>query len=130
MARSDLETGRTAFLAFGQRVQADDAFDDLLAARGWQREPWQPTFGEAGEQRIENGWDKQVLRRPLDGPASDPEPRMMVASASRLPSLYYAEWHYIDFVLSCVGNVSEAARILGIRRSTLQRKRKKHPPER
>ena len=55
---------------------------------------------------------------------------MMVASAAELPTLYYAEWHYIDFVLSCVGNVSEAARILGIRRSTLQRKRKKLPPDR
>jgi ActR/RegA family two-component response regulator len=52
----------------------------------------------------------------------------MVASAADLPSLYYVEWHYIDFVLSCLGNVSQAARVLGIRRSTLQRKRKKTPP--
>jgi ActR/RegA family two-component response regulator len=54
----------------------------------------------------------------------------MVASADQLPTLYYVAWHYIDFVLSCVGNVSEAARVLGIRRSTLQRKRKKNPPNR
>ena len=54
----------------------------------------------------------------------------MVASAADLPTLYFVEWHYIDFVMSCLGNVSEAARVLGVRRSTLQRKRKKNPPTR
>ncbi len=37
-------------------------------------------------------------------------------------------YRMIDFVLSNLGSISETARVLGIRRSTLQRKRKKNPP--
>jgi two-component system response regulator RegA len=45
------------------------------------------------------------------------------------PSLARAEWEHINRVLSdCGGNVSEAARRLGIHRRSLQRKLQKHPP--
>jgi two-component system response regulator RegA len=45
------------------------------------------------------------------------------------PSLARAEWEYIHRVLSdCGGNVSEAARRLGLHRRSLQRKLQKHPP--
>ena len=45
------------------------------------------------------------------------------------PSLARAEWEHIQRVLSdCGGNVSEAARRLGIARRTLQLKLKKYPP--
>jgi hypothetical protein len=124
----------SALLAFGQRVTAGDAFDDMVAAGRWEAEHWSPTFVEEAERRqIGTDWKgKQVLRR--SGPDrrqdASAEPRLMVASSAELPSLYFVEWHYIDFVLSCVGNVSEAARVLGVRRSTLQRKRKKNPPHR
>ncbi len=144
------ETKKTpnALLAFGRRVSAGDAIEELVAAQGWQLESWRPTFIEACESPQlltgarqeagaggESAWNiKQVLRRPLEaaellrGPVSDAEARLMVTSAADLPTLYFVEWHYIDFVLSCLGNLSEAARVLGIRRSTLQRKRKKTPP--
>jgi two-component system response regulator RegA len=47
----------------------------------------------------------------------------------RAPSLARAEWEHIQRVLTdCGGNVSEAARRLGIHRRTLQRKLAKHPP--
>lgn len=47
------------------------------------------------------------------------------------PTLARAEWEYIDRVLYEVGgNITAAARCLGIPRSTLQRKRKKDPPPR
>lgn len=47
----------------------------------------------------------------------------------RAPSLARAEWEHISRVLSdCGGNVSEAARRLGIHRRSLQRKLQKHPP--
>lgn len=56
---------------------------------------------------------------PLDPPQSD-----YVA-----PSLARAEWEHINRVLSdCGGNVSEAARRLGIHRRSLQRKLQKYPP--
>ena len=46
------------------------------------------------------------------------------------PSLARAEWEHIHRVLSdCGGNVSEAARRLGIHRRSLQRKLRKRAPE-
>jgi ActR/RegA family two-component response regulator len=58
------------------------------------------------------------------------EHRLVISASEELPTLYFVEWHYIDYVLSCVGNISKAARVLGVRRSTIQRRRKKHPPRR
>ena len=47
------------------------------------------------------------------------------------PSLARAEWKHIQRVLSdCAGNISEAARRLGIHRRSLQRKLHKYPPTR
>jgi two-component system, response regulator RegA len=45
------------------------------------------------------------------------------------PSLARAEWEHIDRVLAdCAGNISEAARRLGLHRRSLQRKLQKRPP--
>ncbi len=45
------------------------------------------------------------------------------------PSLARTEWEHINRVLAdCGGNISEAARRLGIHRRSLQRKLQKHPP--
>jgi two-component system response regulator RegA len=45
------------------------------------------------------------------------------------PSLARAEWEHINRVLAdCGGNISKAARRLGIHRRTLQRKLDAHPP--
>ena len=45
------------------------------------------------------------------------------------PSLARAEWEHIQRVLAdCGGNISEAARRLGIHRRSLQRKLQKYPP--
>lgn len=47
------------------------------------------------------------------------------------PTLARAEWEHISRVLGdCAGNVSEAARRLGLHRRTLQRKLSKDPPAR
>lgn len=57
-------------------------------------------------------------------PPLDPAPRELVA-----PSLARAEWEHIQRVLSDAGgNVSEAARRLGLHRRSLQRKLAKRPP--
>lgn len=58
---------------------------------------------------------------PLEPPPTDYE----------APSLARAEWEHIHRVLSDVGgNISEAARRLGIHRRSLQRKLQKYPPRR
>jgi two-component system, response regulator RegA len=50
-------------------------------------------------------------------------------AAYQAPSLARAEWEHINRVLSdCGGNISEAARRLGIHRRSLQRKLQKYPP--
>ena len=46
-----------------------------------------------------------------------------------VPSLARVEWEHIQRVLSdCGGNISQAARLLGLHRRSLQRKLSKYPP--
>jgi two-component system, response regulator RegA len=48
-----------------------------------------------------------------------------------VPSLARVEWEHIQRVLSdCSGNISQAAKLLGIHRRSLQRKLAKYPPGR
>jgi two-component system response regulator RegA len=48
---------------------------------------------------------------------------------STVPSLARVEWEHINRVLTdCHGNISQAARLLGIHRRSLQRKLSKYPP--
>lgn len=48
-----------------------------------------------------------------------------------VPSLERVEWEHIQRVLSeCGGNISQAARLLGLHRRSLQRKLEKFPPNR
>ena len=50
---------------------------------------------------------------------------------SSVPSLARVEWEHIQRVLQdCTGNISQAARLLGIHRRSLQRKLEKYPPNR
>jgi two-component system response regulator RegA len=65
------------------------------------------------------------LTQMLDGRHED------VAQPASFPSLHRMEWEYIQCVLRHTGgNISAAARMLEVERSTLQRKLRKHPPER
>ena len=55
----------------------------------------------------------------------------LTGSADTVPSLARVEWEHINRVLSdCAGNVSKAARLLGIHRRSLQRKLSKFPAPR
>lgn len=56
-------------------------------------------------------------------------PLQAVSESFRPPSLARMEWELINRVLvDCGGNISEAARRLGMHRRTLQRKLSKYPP--
>lgn len=55
----------------------------------------------------------------------------MVALPKKPPSLASHEREYIEYVLAATGgNISEAARRLGLHRQSLQRKLRKYPPRR
>jgi two-component system response regulator RegA len=60
----------------------------------------------------------------------DPDLEIQIDDESiRAPSLARAEWEHINRVLAdCGGNISYAAKRLGIHRRTLQRKLQKYPP--
>jgi two-component system, response regulator RegA len=52
-----------------------------------------------------------------------------VSSATPVPSLARVEWEHIQRVLAdCQGNISQAAKLLGLHRRSLQRKLSKYPP--
>lgn len=60
---------------------------------------------------------------PSDGPAPE--------VPAETPSLARVEWEHINRVLTdCGGNISEAARVLGVHRRSLQRKLQKFPTAR
>jgi two-component system, response regulator RegA len=51
-------------------------------------------------------------------------------AAHSVPSLARVEWEHIQRVLTdCDGNVSQAAKLLGLHRRSLQRKLSKYPPQ-
>jgi two-component system response regulator RegA len=55
--------------------------------------------------------------------------RLAASESQQTPSLARTEWEYIQRVLTeCGGNISMAARRLGLHRRTLQRKLQKYPP--
>ncbi|MDB4934300.1 MAG: Dna binding response regulator PrrA [Labilithrix sp.] len=59
-----------------------------------------------------------------------PEP-LAVEDKNVVPSLARAEWEHINRVLTdCGGNISQAARLLGLHRRSLQRKLSKYPSSR
>ncbi len=56
-------------------------------------------------------------------------PGTLDAGSLAAPSLARAEWEHIQRVMAdCGGNISEAARRLGMHRRSLQRKLQKYPP--
>lgn len=51
-------------------------------------------------------------------------------SETEVPSLARVEWEHIQRVLAdCQGNISQAAKLLGLHRRSLQRKLQKYPPQ-
>jgi two-component system response regulator RegA len=72
----------------------------------------------------------EILAAFSRGEAPPLEPgRAPPGGPAEAPSLARAEWEHINRVLAdCGGNISEAARRLGVHRRSLQRKLQKYPP--
>ena len=76
---------------------------------------------EARSKR-QSGWRSLVAELP---PASSP----VLAAGACWPSLERIQWEYIHAVLdACGGNISEAARQLGMHRQSLQRMLRRRAP--
>ncbi len=74
--------------------------------------------------------DADEILAAFDG-VTDPTAPRDANRNPKAPSLARAEWEHLQRVLSeCGGNVSEAARALGLHRRSLQRKLQKRPPTR
>lgn len=76
---------------------------------------------------------RDYLTKPVDTDqilaSFEREPQEAAASAEVTPSLARVEWEHIQRTLAdCGGNISQAARKLGIHRRSLQRKLQKLPP--
>jgi hypothetical protein len=110
-------------LAFGRHVSLIEEMTDPVAPREWQSKP-------GPLRRTQNLYLFRYLHGNNTAQAAEDPSRLAILSTADLPSLDFVEWHYIDFVLSCAQSMSQAAETLGIRRSTLYRKRKKQPPAR
>jgi two-component system response regulator RegA len=64
----------------------------------------------------------ETLRSAVSGPPEAPD---------TVPTLARVEWEHMQRVIAdCDGNISQAARLLGIHRRSLQRKLSKYPPVR
>jgi two-component system response regulator RegA len=73
----------------------------------------------------------EILAGFARGSAVAPAPEGPGPAAVPIPSLARVEWEHINRVLAdCDGNVSKAARVLGIHRRSLQRKLAKFPTSR
>lgn len=69
--------------------------------------------------------------RRRDGEMPDFTERELPQGDDQVPSLARVEWEHIQRVLTdCGGNVSQAARLLGVHRRSLQRKLNKYPVKR
>jgi two-component system response regulator RegA len=100
----------------GESIGSGVGGDDPLAIRSLEtNETWVVSAGPSADE-VET----------LKGGRSDADPEV-----DSIQSLHRLEWSYIQRVLSdCGGNISAAARKLGIHRRSLQRKLAKVPPQR
>lgn len=126
LAVVDLRLGSDNGLQLIRQLRPLDATMFILVLTGWG------SIATAVEA-VQNGAN-HYLSKPADAdqivaifnslPATSPD-----IDSSSVPSLARVEWEHIQRVLTdCEGNISLAAKQLGLHRRTLQRKLSKYPP--
>jgi two-component system response regulator RegA len=125
----DLRLGETSGLAIVADLLANDTQIDVIVLTGFGSIA---TAIEAMKLGV-----LHYLTKPADADellaAFDRPPTEIPAEHELppVPSLARVEWEHIQRVLtSCDGNISAAARLLGLHRRSLQRKLAKHPAKR
>ena len=109
-------------------MSAQDHFQKIPGTRrDWQSFPSVNSVGNEGLARFGLQLPFFILAAFEKG---EQAPLEAVSQEYEAPSLARAEWEHINRVLSDVGgNISEAARRLGMHRRSLQRKLQKFPPQ-
>ena len=126
----DLRMPGTPGLDIIEELRAADSSTTIIVLTGYGSIP-------TAISAVKRGAD-HYLSKPVDAdqilavyealrshPDKEPEP------PDSVPSLARVEWEHMQRVISdCGGNISQAARLLGIHRRSLQRKLSKYPPRR
>ncbi len=120
----DLRMPGRSGLELVRELKARDAATRVLVLTGYGSIPTAVEATRLGAVGyLQKPADADEVVRALHGEAAGPE--------VDTPTLARAEWEHIHRVLAdCEGNVSEAARRLGLHRRSLQRKLQKYPPAR
>lgn len=109
-----------------EALRGIDSTTRVVVLTGWGSVP---TAVEAMKKGAHFYLQKPATVTEIEAAFGD-EPRLL-PSDEELPSLARAEWEYLQRALAeCQGNISEAARRLGVHRRSLQRKLQKYPPAR
>lgn len=129
LAIVDLRLGSENGLDIVRKLRALDPTMFILMLTGWG--------SIATALEAVRGGANHYLSKPVDADQiitvfnSSPVTGIDPNPPSSVPSLARVEWEHIQRVIAdCGGNISQAARALGIHRRSLQRKISKYPPAR
>lgn len=129
LAIGDLRLGSENGLDVVRVLRSQDSTMSIIMLTGWG------SIATALDA-VRGGAD-HYLSKPVDTDQiiavfnSLPAPGVNANPPSSVPSLARVEWEHIQRVIAdCGGNISRAARALGIHRRSLQRKISKYPPAR
>lgn len=126
LAVIDLRMPGATGLSLVDALRAIDNATRIIVLTGWGSVP---TAVEAMKKGAHFYLQKPATVTEIEAAFGD-EPQLL-PSDDELPSLARAEWEYLQRALAeCQGNISEAARRLGLHRRSLQRKLQKYPPAR
>ncbi len=124
LAVVDLRMPGASGLTVVEGLAAIDVATRVVVLTGWGSVP---TAVEAMKKGAHFYLQKPASLDEIEAAFGD-EPTL-IGSDDALPSLARAEWEYLQRALAeCQGNISEAARRLGLHRRSLQRKLQKYPP--
>lgn len=129
LAIVDLRLGSENGLDIVRKLRALDPTMFILMLTGWG--------SIATALEAVRGGANHYLSKPVDADQiiavfnASPTNGIDANPPSNVPSLARVEWEHIQRVIAdCGGNISQAARSLGIHRRSLQRKLSKYPPAR
>jgi len=123
----DLRIGEESGLDLAQKLRSIDPTMQMIMLTGWGSIA---TAIEAVRGGVHHYLSKPVDAEQILALYNSPENGSETStSVAAVPSLARVEWEHIQRVLTdCGGNVSLAAKRLGLHRRSLQRKLSKYPP--